>query len=704
MADIDRLERALINADKAGDTEAAKVIANEIVKIRAQSYQPEPASTGERFARGLAEPVMGAAQLMSRPLAALGRGVNTLAEGSQFEGAGDYLESLPERNDQIAVGFRERSEQMAPDGIDIARFAGNATALGPTIVAGGVPGTMLGLARQGAVTGGVAGATQIAEGENVGRDKVMATGAGAALGAASNPFAAKLFNVIGKGGGKLMARVRDSIGTGRPMQQVRAEIINTMEQAGLDTNALGKAYIDGVARQVKTALDDGGSLDEQALLRQASFKQVGVQGTKGQISRDPIQFSDEMFLRQQKGGERLAEQYTTALTTLNQRIDDMLTGSGKAKRNVEAGQQVFGSLRNIDDTFKKQIDAAYTSARNTNAQVKREGVSGLVESIESALDSADLDMRAAKQVQEELTRLRSLADEMPEGSSVMLKDLEKARRFMNTLRGGMDNDARLAGVAVRAYDRYLAGAPDDLFIGSTKASGSDVAVPGSGESDAVGAFNAARKRAAERFQQLEKLPVLDKLVRGKIEPDDFMRRGIYNAKLENVKQLRAYLRPRDRDAWNQVKVQVIADLKDTATGGSDDVAAFSQHKFNRMLNSLDDSGKLGLLFSPSEISMLRAVGRVGRDVQQAPPGQIATGFAGNAKAMGMLMKLIGQIPGRAGAAARAFGRTAENNLNAERALMAAPVTHPGQSVVPNALARSLGPSVPVGVNALANSE
>jgi hypothetical protein len=61
MATLEQLERALINADKAGDEAAAKVLANEILKLR--NVQAEPEDT-----RSIGERVMGGAK-------ALGTGV-----------------------------------------------------------------------------------------------------------------------------------------------------------------------------------------------------------------------------------------------------------------------------------------------------------------------------------------------------------------------------------------------------------------------------------------------------------------------------------------------------------------------------------------------------------------------------------------------------------------------------------------------------
>jgi len=61
MATLDQLSTALVNADKAGDTEAAKTLANEIVRMRGQSQQqPSPAPqrpSGDTFHRSTILPL-----------------------------------------------------------------------------------------------------------------------------------------------------------------------------------------------------------------------------------------------------------------------------------------------------------------------------------------------------------------------------------------------------------------------------------------------------------------------------------------------------------------------------------------------------------------------------------------------------------------------------------------------------------------------
>lgn len=662
MADDRKLARtkaAIENARAAGDEAAVLVLEQDLARMSAETHKPQPAGAGERFVRGMVEPVIGAGQLMSRPLALLGRGVNRMTDGI----GGDYLESLPGRMDEYAEQYSEQSEAAAPDGTDVARAVGQLVTLAPTALAGGAPATIGGLARAGGVVGGVTGATQIAGDPSMSfaGEKTLQTGGGAALGAVASPLAGKLLTALGRGAGGIVQAVRRN----SPVSQIRAEIEARLIREGIDPQALGGKYLDEIARQVRRAKATGGDLDGEALARLARFKQVGIDDpTVGQVTQDPVQFSNERWISQSTAGRKLADQYKKSLVMLNSRIDDLVGNTGRDPvRPVEAGQQVFGALKAADAPVKKAIDDAYAMARDTNTGVYRQGVTGLVRSIDDALERADLDPRVSPRLMQELGRLRTLSDDLADAdarTSVDLKDLEKARRFFSSLRGSNDkSEARLAGVATRAYDKYLSEAPDALFRQGRGL------VPEGQEKTGVAAFNEARRRASERFKQLEKLPVLDDFLSGNIAPDDFMRKGVYGSKLDELKELKGFLSKDQKAAWDQIRVQVLADIKDTATKGSPEPQDFSQAAFNRMLTSLDKSGKLDVLFTPRERSMLKAIGEVGRNIQRGPPGQVATGFAGSAKAMNMFMRLLQAIPGRAGSAARAAGENAGITMQAE---------------------------------------
>jgi hypothetical protein len=135
MATLDDLSRALIAADKAGDTQAAKILAGEITKMRAPkvddkefAFDPmRDMSTGERLAAGAGKAV-----------ADVGRGLG------QFVG-------LVNRND-VAESRKRDAALMGTTGGTVGNIAGNLALLAPTAF---IPGaaTLPGAAAIGAATG-----------------------------------------------------------------------------------------------------------------------------------------------------------------------------------------------------------------------------------------------------------------------------------------------------------------------------------------------------------------------------------------------------------------------------------------------------------------------------------------------------------------------------------------------------------------------
>ena len=63
MADIEQLSRALLAADKAGDTQSAQLLANEIRKLQGSQQQTEPTQADAEVDTSLS----GAVSLWCRP-------------------------------------------------------------------------------------------------------------------------------------------------------------------------------------------------------------------------------------------------------------------------------------------------------------------------------------------------------------------------------------------------------------------------------------------------------------------------------------------------------------------------------------------------------------------------------------------------------------------------------------------------------------
>lgn len=169
-----RLEQALINADKAGDTEAATALAKALRDMNADSV-------GARLAKGaISDPITGLAQLAYNALpkdvqSAGNRFNNMLAD------AGLPIARIPEGGLNELVRQQE-SQYQAPEGLDVARIAGNV--LSPVnLIPGGMAAraatSPVGRISAGAGLGALSGAAQPV----VNQDYTSALGTNVALGA-----------------------------------------------------------------------------------------------------------------------------------------------------------------------------------------------------------------------------------------------------------------------------------------------------------------------------------------------------------------------------------------------------------------------------------------------------------------------------------------------------------------------------------------
>lgn len=147
MATLADLETALVNADKAGDTQAATVLAQEIVKARAAPRVQEPRMDPTAGMSGIEKGLAGA----GKAFVDLGRGAGSIATDA-FPGLASL--GIPTRRD---VDESKRLDAPLMDtGAGLAgNIIGNIAAIAPTAL---IPGanTIAG----GAAIGGVAGALQ----------------------------------------------------------------------------------------------------------------------------------------------------------------------------------------------------------------------------------------------------------------------------------------------------------------------------------------------------------------------------------------------------------------------------------------------------------------------------------------------------------------------------------------------------------------
>lgn len=160
MATLDELSRALVAADKAGDVQAAKILAGEITRMRAapptDKFDPtEGMSTFDKFAAGVGKAIVDT-----------GRGVGQLIPG------------LVSRED-VAEARKRDAALMNTTAGTVGNVVGN---VAPMVAAGPFMPAAVGTIRGGAAIGSLMGALQpsVSTGETVG-NAVLGGVAGAAV-------------------------------------------------------------------------------------------------------------------------------------------------------------------------------------------------------------------------------------------------------------------------------------------------------------------------------------------------------------------------------------------------------------------------------------------------------------------------------------------------------------------------------------------
>ena len=199
MATLAELQDALVNADRAGDKEAARQLADAIVSMQQTPPSNAPKmSKSERFWMGLADPIQGGAQLLTHVLPQ-----SVVNAGNQFNNwladKTGLVAKLPDGGVDQQTREREAAYQQAkPEGFDWMRMAGNVLSPANVAIASSAPaavGLKAGMGI-GAGVGAASSALAPVTGEDFANEKLKQIAAGAAGGAAAPVVAAGFGRVI----------------------------------------------------------------------------------------------------------------------------------------------------------------------------------------------------------------------------------------------------------------------------------------------------------------------------------------------------------------------------------------------------------------------------------------------------------------------------------------------------------------------------
>ena len=634
MATLQELETALVNADKAGDGEAARILAQE---IQARRWLDSSGLAGASYVSHRSKVLDPESP---PPMARVGRGMMDVAQGTKQlylnatdpEAARQYTKDV---DAEIA-----RYEKARGPGFDFLRLGGNVLAGTPmaAVMASAAPeaatASILGRTLLAAGQGAAQGAIQYApEGQSKGR-QVVAGAAGGTLG-----------SIGGEIVGRALARLTQAAQRGATRLTVSPDdVVNALrgelQARGIDWNKLGAEVRTGLVNQARRQLAVNGDLSPDALARKLEMDDMlgaGAGGTMGQVTRNPQLWTQERNLQKgeaafgREGDATLTDRYQVQIQRLQQRLDDAIRNAqGKAQNEFQAGASALGGVRQKMDASKKVVDDLYQVWRETGQGGTEVAPQPIADTLGRVADEFGVEhipptVRA---------RLESFG--MMGGKQTKLLTIDEAEKLRRLIQNNIDpgNKTQMRALGI------LKESVDDAVMATN--------------APEIPSLQAARKAAAARFAMRDSAPAVTAAADAETQPDRFFRRFVLNGDVRDLQGLKATLTTdvggaaptaETAQAWRDLQGQTLRHIFEKATGDRGD--QFSGRAFSKALKEIGDE-RLKVLFDADQIANLQKLARVANDVTTEPAFS-AVNHSNTAPTMmqyaGSVLKRVANLPG-----------------------------------------------------------
>ena len=317
MPTLKQLETALVNADKAGDEQAARALAAEIKRMRAQGAKTEAPSRSAAFAKGA---LTGATDVLLAPIEYAFKGLNALGVPG-MEGIVQRGEQDVARTNAAMAPYR----QARPNAFAAGEIVGQTAASTPFLSVGGAAITRGGQAvskvapRVGAVVQNVGRATQTS---GIGSGRTAAQTAKLSRGARAGQLAQRAAGgaIAGAGGAALTKQdVETGAAFGAGLPVVGSVLKRVAGFAGDLTKLPRQKAAEIIRKSLENKIDDARaafaslSPDDRRLAEQVLID-AGVEprtffgiGKVAQEQIAPTPFAETLEAQAQVRGQRLAQ-------------------------------------------------------------------------------------------------------------------------------------------------------------------------------------------------------------------------------------------------------------------------------------------------------------------------------------------------------------------------------------------------------------
>ena len=422
--------------------------------------------------------------------------------------------------------------------------------------------------------------------------------------------------------------------TGKDIAKFMGEVLGSLPPvaAGIPSmpkyNAPVRAISEEIKQDVKQSMAPrpepmgsvGAAEVEQARLRQemANELPVPIKLTKGQATQDMQQQKFERETAKLEDGEELRRNANLQNEQFNQNLDAMIDQTGTTLPDdalVETGLVVTKALENQVKAEKNKINKAYEAADKSEGAKEPVNLDEVGDFINQNMPSANYSGNVLDAFQKETKRLGLSAGDMNQGNyqigDMTVYQAEQLRKFVNS---NIDK--------VNQKDQRLGKNLKNAIDNSVSDSGGEP-------------YNRARRLRRQFAEKYQEKKLINDLVSTKpnssdrkIALENVFQKTVKTGSADELKNLRRTLQRTDegKQAYAELAAQAIKNVKKQATGniGQDENGnpLVSPAKLNKEIKSLDESGKLEILFGKKGAEDLRTIADVSRDVLVSQPGAV----------------------------------------------------------------------------------
>lgn len=673
MASINELQDALMNANKAGDTEAARQLADAIHAMRStEAAKPASVQAGGALnsiprqlgltARYGIEGLANTAQVFTEPL----RYVTDMFTPDRHQKLSDLVtgDKAPPKSTPLGVQATKFADWVglpSPQGAD-ERVIGDATRLGfgtlGPMALGKAGGQVSKLAQESPkyIDDLLAAMKTLPSSfsSNAAQQVSSAVGAGLAGGASREAGGSAVWQALASlaggvgggmapaGGNALWAAGRNLLGPKISNQQLDIKISEILGQTGVDYSQVPEKVRQSLRAELGSALQSNKEISPAALSRLVDFKLTGTTPTRGMLSQDPVQITREMNLAKMaaNSGDESLHGLPLLQNQNNSKLVSNLNDLGANRGDLlRAGERVNSSILGTQAGLRSAEQSAWDAAKGLPGY--RQPIdAGVLSDVNRALDEQGMMGFLSPEISRYMAAFQGGQQPF---TPQAYKNLMSMLATEKSVGGNPAAAARIASDTLLRGELRPAGFANAGNMPVTQGMAAGMRSADGAATDAIEAVNRARTATRQAYDYEDLNPLVRSVLADSrtSDPQRIAQSYIIGGTANEAADIIQQVGPQNIGV---IKDAVVNHLKDKAlNGASDEVGKFSQSAFNKALNAIGER-KLALLFTPEELTALRANARVASLMQVQPIGSAVNNSNSGALLLGRGMDILNKLP------------------------------------------------------------